>query len=419
MRACRKFTSILNRVLSMRIEDGGSGDSESSSLIRAGGSLSIINSSSGNSSAKVHSPPVLLFGFDLTRRSERAQFVVLFGCLLVFMGCFSVFQEIVVYEWFQRELGVFTAALHFLGCILCALPFELMAATANANSRDSHSTSAGNAKCMTNVLNMFSHRAPLSRLLVLSVLKSVTQTCSNLSMQYINFPTKMLFKSALPIATMLLGLLWGRRYSTVEYAAVCTLTAGIVLFMTGRELAFPEGSLPGFAYVTISLLSAALTPIWQEHLASTYRSTVGELLVFSYLGSFGLCASLSAVLGQTGRGIALMLASSSWFYWACLLGFSTFGYLGANCSVGITLRFGALTNGICNSSRKIVTVLVSILAFPGRNGVDGVQVLGLAVFVLGLVMRTYGKQRSASSSSSSSGPVAAAMEAWNSRTIDE
>jgi hypothetical protein len=301
------------------------------------------------------------------------------------MGCFSIFQEIVVYEWFQRELSVFTAALHFLGCIVCALPFEIAA------NKESYSS---NTTCLSTVLHLFSRRAPLSRLLLLSVLKSITQTFSNLSMQYINFPTKMLFKSALPIATMLLGLLWGRRYSTLEYAAVCTLTVGIMLFMMGRELSFPEGSMQGFVYVTISLLSAALTPIWQEHLSSTYRSTVSELLLYSYVGSLALCGGLSGLLGQTSKGVSLLLESSSWFYWACLLGFSTFGYLGANCSVGITLRFGALTNGICNSSRKIITVLVSILAFPTRNGVDSVQVLGLAVFVAGLSMRIYGKQRS-------------------------
>ena len=62
----------------------------------------------------------LFLGCDISTVKEPYQFSILFSTLLFFMCLYNIFQEIVIYDWFDRKLGVFTAALHFLGCIVCA-----------------------------------------------------------------------------------------------------------------------------------------------------------------------------------------------------------------------------------------------------------------------------------------------------------
>lgn len=62
----------------------------------------------------------LFLGVDISGLRESVQFGILFASLLFFMCLYGLFQEMVIYDWFDRKLGIFTAALHFLGCILCA-----------------------------------------------------------------------------------------------------------------------------------------------------------------------------------------------------------------------------------------------------------------------------------------------------------
>lgn len=67
-------------------------------------------------------------GCDISRVKDPVQFGILFGSLLFFMCLYGLFQEIVIYDWFERKLSVFTAALHFLGCAVCAIFLHLITA---------------------------------------------------------------------------------------------------------------------------------------------------------------------------------------------------------------------------------------------------------------------------------------------------
>lgn len=70
----------------------------------------------------------LFLGLDISGYKDHVQFWILFASLMLFMCLYGLFQEMVIYDWFQRKLGVFTAALHFLGCIFCAAVLHILAA---------------------------------------------------------------------------------------------------------------------------------------------------------------------------------------------------------------------------------------------------------------------------------------------------
>ncbi len=67
------------------------------------------------------------------------------------------------------------------------------------------------------------------------------------------------------------------------------------------------------------------------------------------------------------------------------------GFCGSNFSTGLTLRFGSLVNGITNTARKAVTLILSFALFPERNHLTTQHIFGALIFFSGLVVRTVTK----------------------------
>lgn len=95
-------------------------------------------------------------GLEISGLSDNTQFAILFGSLLFFMCLYGLFQEIVVYDWFARKLSIFTAGLHFLGCVICAVFLHIVSADSLSNGLKSL---------------VHAPRAPLSSYFVLCSLK--------------------------------------------------------------------------------------------------------------------------------------------------------------------------------------------------------------------------------------------------------
>jgi UAA transporter family len=81
-------------------------------------------------------------------------------------------------------------------------------------------------------------------------------------MAHINYPAKVLFKSANPIITMLIGLVWFRKtYATRDYVVVALLVLGLYVFMNGDAKASPKGK-KGEIVRSLYLLIFNITLIW-------------------------------------------------------------------------------------------------------------------------------------------------------------
>jgi hypothetical protein len=72
--------------------------------------------------------------------------------------------------------------------------------------------------------------SPLHNFLGLSLSLAVSIGCGFASLAYLNYPTKVLFKSGKIIPTMLMGKLFGRSYSLMEYLAGCVFRLVLLLF---------------------------------------------------------------------------------------------------------------------------------------------------------------------------------------------
>jgi len=157
-----------------------------------------------------HLKSLKIFCVDMTRWSWLAQFVTLSCGLFLFSCAYGYFQELVVYSWFQRKLSLFSSFLHFFGCSICALI----------------------QKYLTSGTSPVVRRASWRYHAFLSILKVATQVLTNLSMVEINYPAKVMFKSALPIVTMIIGFFcFKKKYCFRDYIVVLLLVLGLCIFL--------------------------------------------------------------------------------------------------------------------------------------------------------------------------------------------
>ena len=226
--------------------------------------------------------PLVLFGIDLSFLTPTFRYLVLACGMFFFMCLYGYFQELVVYGWFQRKLSIFSTFLHFLGSsVFAQLQYHYSAssraakaaALAKHNDEDldlieaGHSVSSNynnnnngnnhhrdtndknsNDKNNNNIsiysvgglyARMTKASLSLARMkftmgtapprlafgyyVLLVFLKTATQGFTTACMSHINYPAKVLFKSANPIITMCIGLCWFRKTYPTRYFTTCPL----------------------------------------------------------------------------------------------------------------------------------------------------------------------------------------------------
>jgi hypothetical protein len=250
-----------------------------------------------------HVKPVILFSFDISHWSAIFQYVFLIGGLIVFMCLYGYYQELVIYGWFNRRLSIFSTFLHFAGCTAFAqLQRNLSSPSSSSSSMASAPSFPPSSSLYKRLLTYFywflsrwnsismgnaTTKIAIGYYLLLVVTKTASQGLSNLSMSEINYPAKVLFKSANPIITIILGVCWfGKSYPLRDYIVVFLLIAGLVIFITGdmRVGSRPECTSLGICYVVLSMICSAAIPMVQEYCIVTYNASVEDLLYYSFLG---------------------------------------------------------------------------------------------------------------------------------------
>lgn len=366
--------------------------------------------------------PLALFGIEMTHWSPLLQYIVLFGGLILFMCLYGYYQELVIYGWFDRKLSVFSTFLHFLGCSVFAqvqrnLSFK-QAGNSSSSSSSSSSTAAavspkgglsggigvgvggvmsgaaveGSHACHFCSMGTAPTKVAIFYYALLVLVRTGGQGMSNLSMTQINYPAKVLFKSANPVVTMIIGVtLLKRTYPFRDYIVVVMLVIGLYIFIAGDASESPSSTRLGVIYVVISMFGSAGVPMIQEHCMTVYNASVEDLLYHCYVGSTFLSLIVSIILGEFGTGVMFLVRSGSVHTWLLMAGFCTFGYAGNNFSAALTLQYGALVNGISNTFRKALTIALSFVLFPERNVFSSQKLIGTLIFFAGLLIRIFGK----------------------------
>jgi len=384
------------------------------------------------------------------------------------MCIYGYFQELVIYGWFERKYSMFTTFLHFIGCFCLSHLQRKLSSSSTTSSYNHHhhnhiyssyssggsgSNNSGNSSHISNggyvingSINPLDHHhndviaskissskgtaassssssiaasstynygmgnaslhVSIKLYLFLIGIRMMGQGMSNLSMSQINYPAKVLFKSANPVITLLIGVLYEeKRYPMSDYLVVLLLIVGLYIFVScgndGNETSSsttPQSTRLGIFYVLLSMLGSAGVPIVQQYCMEKYSAAQEDLLYYCFLGSAVMSFIVSVVSGDFIPGVIFMINTSSLRTWLLLITFIVFSYGGANFSIALTKEQGALFNGILNTFRKGLTIALSFVMFPERNILSTQKLIGALILFTGLCIQVLSTENKSASS---------------------
>ncbi|KAL7542462.1 hypothetical protein ACHAXR_012315 [Thalassiosira sp. AJA248-18] len=206
------------------------------------------------------------------------QFVVLACCVFFFFGIHNVIQESMINtEGFT--FGPMLGWMEVLGVTLCSglerssIPF------------------IGNGEGRRPRLAPWQAYPPLTVCLLMS------SSLASWSLNYINFPTKVVFRSCKLLPTMVLAYVMGnaKRFTYVEVGSAMAVCAGLITFAAGDwSLSKPQFHPFGLSLVTLSVFADAVLPNAQEKLFRTYDASKSEVMFFT---------NIYTLVVQTGSAI--------------------------------------------------------------------------------------------------------------------
>ena len=138
------------------------------------------------------------------------------------------------------------------------------------------------------------NRAPFFMFFVIAFLSVATMALSNMSCQYLNYPTQVMFKSCKVLPVMIVGVVFLRKkYELVDYLSICAVAVGLVLTSVSDRAAFTDFDPLGVILISLALVADAIIGNVQEATLGRYKVSTGEIMYYTkVIGAALLFASL-------------------------------------------------------------------------------------------------------------------------------
>lgn len=229
----------------------------------------------------------------------------------------------------------------------------------------------------------YGRKAPISAYPLLTLCLLASSSLSNMSLDYINFPTKVVFRSCKLLPTMVIASIMNKRvFSSLEYTLAMAVCIGLVLFAAADWKLTPTFNPIGLVLVSLSVVADSILPNAQERLFSLGSS---RLEVTFYSNLFTLIAMTVSTLssGTMFEYINLVLSDTGILMVMCL--YTLVAYVAISFFMQIVKRFGAVTGVLAAAARKAMTLMLSFLVFPKEF--SWLYVAG-SILVLGSLLAT-------------------------------
>ena len=262
--------------------------------------------------------------------------------VFLFFGSHNLLQEALM-QILERQHGVMLGYLEVLGVTVCTA----MEALAVSDYR---------------------RQAPLSAYppLVLCLLSS--SALSNWSLNYINFPTKVVFRSSKLIPTMILAsILHKQIFSMTEYGCATAICAGLVLFAAADWRTTPSFHPIGLLLVTLSVVADAVLPNAQQAIFSRYQASRLEVTLYTNILTLVAYTVTTAVTGEITALTDLVLdppEDQSGMLPYYLLLYTLVSYLAITAHMTVVRKYGGVAAIVVATARKGLTLILSFLLFP-------------------------------------------------------
>lgn len=235
------------------------------------------------------------------------------------------------------------------------------------------------------------------------------------SLHYVSYPTKVVFKSAKLIPTMVVATVMNRatKYSVVDYWAALLLCAGAAGYSWGSGSAATDDhgtSLIGIVLLSTSILCDAFVPNFQHSLMAgtattsplpdhnikdTQRQphhglTAAELMV--NVNSVGFIGLLLYMIVSGSLVSAVSLGSDHPMLLLYLVTIGTGLSVAVFCYTKLIQGAGSVVAVAVATLRKVATVVLSYLFFP--KPLHSVHVVSGLLVLAGILLNAYTRQRS-------------------------
>mmetsp|Transcript_47148 Transcript_47148/g.78253 ORF Transcript_47148/g.78253 Transcript_47148/m.78253 type:complete len:374 (-) Transcript_47148:35-1156(-) len=322
-----------------------------------------------------------VFGFEIPsfiRNNYTVLFITLASCHIVASVVFAFLQEKVTHiEGFKYSN--FMTVIETLTLAVCAF-LEI-----SLSGGKEGSISAPNA--------------PIFSYVILSVCTFGGMYCTNSGLKYISYPTRIIFKGAKPVPTMIMEYFYvGKIFTSAEVVSVMILVLGIIIFSAADSLTSSKfgksGTNPmmGYAFMCGGVIFDSFTSNFEKkNIFRKHKATHCEAMFFASLFGFGwsLLILLFTDPDMLFDGFYFFMQTPEAFLWLIL---SSIGAYMSVVFVLLLIKVYSTTYAECvKGVRKICSIMISYLLL-GQNKVFGIYHLcGVTCFVASSATTVYSK----------------------------
>lgn len=231
----------------------------------------------------------------------------------------------------------------------------------------------------------------IRRFSAVGFLSTIASPFGYASLQHIDYPTMILGKSCKLVPVMFAHvLIFRQRFPLYKYASVVLITLGVSLFMLQHDneaVASSKGraSLYGLTLLTINLVIDGLTNASQDQIFTKYRSISGtQMMVFMNLASCFYMAVYLMSPWTTELYDAISFVQRHPTILRDIGLFSICGGLGQIFIFHTLSRFGSMSLVTVTVTRKLFTILLSVVWFNHHLGAGQWMSVGLVFFGIGV-----------------------------------
>jgi len=246
--------------------------------------------------------------------------------------------------------------------------------------------------------NLFSPKAPKFNYFILSFLTFGGMLFTNWGLKYLSYPTRIIFKGAKPVPTMLLEYLYvGRIFSSMEVLSVGILTFGIILFCSGEASGAPTFNMTGVMLMTLGVTADSLTSNYEKKQIFCFGSTHTEAMFWASLYGaawsvltliimdWNLCVEAFAFVTHTPEALVWLFISS--------IG----GYMSVVFVLLLIKHFSTTYTECVKGVRKVLSIALSYLLLGSEEKTFGLfHGMGVLCFMVSIGMSVYNKSQSQS-----------------------
>ena len=268
----------------------------------------------------------------------------------------------------------------------------------------------------------------------LTICLLMSSSFASWSLNYINFPTKVVFRSCKLLPTMILAYIMGnaKRFTYVEVGSAVAVCAGLITFAAGDwSLSKPQFHPFGLTLVSLSVFADAVLPNAQERLFRKYDASKSEVMFFTniytlvvqtastflsgdLMGMFNFVTGKSSVqevdtyynILEVGTGnsttdiddqdnlrMETIPASGEvrHKFIICMILYILISHVAVSAHTQVVRKFGGVAAVFVGTARKGMTLMLSFAIFPKES--NWRYALGAILVLGGLTVASLEKQR--------------------------